>query len=209
MKEVFDKYLNNKNNYNKYQKIGIISLIIVISGIFGWIYEFILYYFDGGMKKWYMQGGNFLPWINIYAYGALLIIFFSRRYKKSPLKVFFISLLSTGLLEFFSGLVLHKFFGLRFWDYNVEIWNFGNIGGYICLRSVMFFAISGLLLMYAIVPFCVYLSFKINKKKFLLISLSLLSLFLFDEIYNLIICKILNLPSAIDIYKSVGFKYVK
>ena len=29
-----------------------------------------------------------------------------------------------------------------------------------------------------------------------------------DEVYNLLICKLFDLPSAIEIYKSLGFKYV-
>ena len=209
MKEVFNDYINDKVKYEKSQFIGIISLVIVISGIFGWIYEFIFYFFNGGMKEFYMQGGNFLPWINIYAIGAILIIILTRNYKKSPLKVFLISFFSTGLLEFFSGLLIYKLCnGTRFWNYNVEIWNFGNIGGFVCLRSVTFFGLSGLFLMYFILPFCIYLSKKMNRKTFLILSLSLCSIILFDEFYNLIITKLFNLPSAIEIYKSLGFKYV-
>ncbi|MBQ9023605.1 MAG: putative ABC transporter permease [Bacilli bacterium] len=209
MKEVFNKYINNEITYDKYQKIGIISLIIVISGLFGWIYEFIFYYFNGGMKEFYMQGGNFLPWINIYAIGACLILLLTYKLKKNPLLVFLISFFSTGILEYFSGLLIYKLLdGVRFWDYNVEILNFGNIDGFVCLRSVLFFGISGLFLMYAVVPFIIYLSKKINKKTFVTISILLLSIVLFDEIYNLVITKIFNLPSAIDIYKSMGLKYV-
>ncbi len=40
----------------------------------------------------------------------------------------------TGLLEYFSGLVIYKLIGARYWDYNTEIWNFGNIGGFVCFR---------------------------------------------------------------------------
>ena len=48
--------------------------------------------------------------------------------------VFLISLISTGVLEYVTGLVIYEFFnGLRLWDYNTEILNFGNIGGFILL----------------------------------------------------------------------------
>ena len=47
-------------------------LVVAFAGFFGWIYEFIFYYFDVGTGEFYMQGGNFLPWINIYAIGAVL-----------------------------------------------------------------------------------------------------------------------------------------
>ena len=210
MKEVYNKYLNNKLKLNKEQLVGIICLIIVISGTFGWIYEFIFYYFNGGCKEFYMQGGNFLPWINIYAIGSIMIILLTRKVKRNPILVFLIAVISTGLLEYFSGLAIYKLCnGLRLWDYNTEILNYGNIGGFVCLRSVLFFGISALLLIYAILPFCIYLSKKMNKKTFLIISISLCSIVLFDELYNLILARILNLPRASTIYKMLGFKYVK
>ena len=210
MREVFDKYINNKIKLDKLQILGIICLIIVISGTFGWIYEFIFYYFNSGCKIFYMQGGNFLPWINIYAIGSIMIILLTYKIKKNPILVFLIATLSTGVLEYFSGLVIYKLCnGLRLWDYNTEILNFGNIGGFVCLRSILFFGISALLLMYFILPFCIYLSKKINRKVFLTISITLCSIILFDELYNLIFARILNLPRASTVYKNLGFKYMK
>lgn len=209
MKDVFNKYMNNEINFQKYQLIGIICLIIVISGIFGFIYEFIFYYFNFGMDKFYWQGGNFLPWINIYAIGSILILLFTNKFKKKPIYVFLISILVTGILEYVSGYLVLKIAHTRYWDYNTEILNFGNIDGFVCLRSVLFFGISSLFLMYVIVPFCIYLSFNIDKKLFLIISISLCSIFLFDEFYNLIFSRILNLPRARDIYEKIGFNYMK
>ena len=58
MRERIKKYINNDYKFDKMQMIGIICLIIVISGIFGFLYEFIFYYFNGGMKEFYWRGGN-------------------------------------------------------------------------------------------------------------------------------------------------------
>ena len=191
------------------QKISFFAIIIVVSGIIGWLYEVIFYYFNGGMKEIYFRGGNFLPFINIYAYGAILIIFFTKKYIKKPMKVFFISLISSGILEYLSGFVLFGILGWhRAWDYNIEILNFGNIGGFVCLRSVMFFGISSLLLIYIIVPFFFYLARKLKKRTFLTISFSLCAVFLIDELYNLVFARVLSLPRASDIYKELGFRYV-
>ena len=209
MKKYYKEYLNNKIKLDNYQLIGILSLIIVFSGTFGWIYEFIFYYFNGGCQTWYMQGGNFLPWINIYAIGAVMIIFLTKKIRKNPLKVFLVSFISTGILEYFSGLIIYKLCnGLRLWDYNTEILNFGNINGFICLRSISFFGLSSLILIYGIVPLLIYLAKNMNKKVFFIISITICSIILFDEIYNLIIARILNLPRASDFYKSIGLKYV-
>lgn len=207
---MYKKYLNEKANFDLLTHIGIICLVVVIAGLFGWFYEYIFYFFNGGMKEFYWRGGNFLPWINIYAYGALGIYFLTFRYRKNPLKVFLISFLICGILEFLSGYVMYTFFdGWRCWDYNKEIWNFGNIGGFVCLRSVTFFGLSGLLLIYLIVPLCYALAHKLNKKVFLGITFTLFAIVMFDELYNLIFARILHTPRASSVYKKLGFKFVK
>lgn len=208
MKEVYKKYLNNNLKLQTWQKIGIICLVIFISGTFGWIYEFIFYYFNSGMKTFYYRGANFLPWINIYATGALMILYLTKNKKKKPLNIFLISFISTGILEYISGYGMLKFAHMRCWDYNTEILNFGNINGFVCLRSVTFFGLSALLLVYLIAPVCIYLSKKINKKLFLTISVTICTIIIFDEFYNLIFSRILNLPRASDVYKSIGFKFM-
>lgn len=209
MKETFKKYMEDDIKLELWQIIGITSLIIVISGIFGWIYEYIFYFFNSGMKQFYLRGANFLPWINIYATGSIMIIILTHKLKKNPLLIFLISALSTGILEYFSGYFMYKLGnGIRCWDYNTEILSFGNIDGFVCLRSVTFFGLSALILMYLIVPFCIYLSKKMSKKTFLILSISLCFIFLFDEFYNLIFARILNLPRASEIYKNLGFKYM-
>lgn len=210
MKELYNKYINDELKFDKLTMIGIISLIIVISGIFGFVYEFIFYFFNSGMKYFYYRGANFLPWINIYAIGACAIFFFNKKNKKHPLKIFLISTIVCGVLEYIAGFIMYEFFdGFRCWDYNTEILNFGNINGYICLRSVLFFGASSLLLMYVIVPLCYILASKLSKKTFIILSFTLCGLFLFDELYNLVFARILNTPRSSDIYKKIGFKYMK
>lgn len=210
MRSIYDKYLNDKIKYEKYQIIGILCLVFVFSGCFGWVYEFIFYYFNGGMKIWYMQGGNFLPWINIYAFGSLLIVFSTYKIKKNPFFVFLISSIVTGLLEYIAGYLLFRLCnGLRLWDYNVEILNFGNINGFVCLRSVLFFGFASIILMYFMLPFLIYISKNMNKKSFIIISISLFTIIMIDELYNLTIARVAPLPKASEVYQSMGFKYVK
>ena len=42
---------NGDELFDKVTMIGIFSLIVVIAGVFGFLYEFIFYYFNGGMKE--------------------------------------------------------------------------------------------------------------------------------------------------------------
>ena len=204
----YKDYLNKDHNFDKKTMLGIFCLIIVISGMFGWLYEVVFYYFNSGMTEIYWRGGNFLPWINIYAMGAILIYVLTYKKRKNPLFVFIISMISTGILEYIGGAFMEHIMHIKCWDYTNEILSFGNINGYVCLRSVLVFGLSALLLMYLIVPLCFYLAKKIPKKAFLILSYTICAIFLFDELYNLIFANLLNLPRASEIYKELGFKYL-
>ncbi|HIS38136.1 MAG TPA: putative ABC transporter permease [Candidatus Onthousia faecavium] len=208
MKEKYRNYLNNEYHFDKSTMLGIIALIIVIAGVFGFLYEVVFYYFNSGMTEIYWRGGNFLPWINIYAIGAVLIYFLTYKKRKNPLLVFLISAIATGILEYVGGAFMEHVMHVKCWDYSTEILSFGNINGYVCIRSVLVFGISSLLLMYLIVPFCFYLAKRMDKKKFLILSYTICAIFLFDELYNLIFARIFSLPRASEIYKSLGFNYL-
>ena len=165
---------------NTKTKIYNLILIMVLSGIFGYIYEVLFYKIDLGY--FVNRGTTFGPWIPIYAVGALLIVLISYRFKKNPFIVFIINCGVTGILEYATGYFLYEFMGTRLWDYNTEIWNWGNINGYICLRSVLFFGISSLFLVYVMVPAVKKFSEKISEKKLAIISITLGILFLTDII---------------------------
>ena len=204
----YKDYLNKNHNFDKKTMLGIFCLIIVISGMFGWLYEVVFYYFNSGMTEIYWRGGNFLPWINIYAMGAILIYVLTYKKRKNPLFVFIVSMISTGILEYIGGAFMEHIMHIKCWDYTNEILSFGNINGYVCLRSVLVFGLSALLLMYLIVPLCFYLAKKMPKKAFLILSYTICAIFLFDELYNLIFANLLNLPRASEVYKELGFKYL-
>ena len=194
---------------NKKQIITIICFIFVFSGIIGWIYEFFFYYLNSNFETFYFRGKNFLPWINIYMYGSFLILGLTYPVKKNPLFVFLISMLSTGILEYFSGYILYGLMGLtKCWDYNQEILNFGNINGYVCLRSVLVFGIAGLLLVYLLEPMLIKFVKTHNIKPLLIISITLVGVVLFDEMYNFFIYRLFDLPNSISIYERLGLKYL-
>ncbi len=209
MKEKYKNYIEKDHSFEWKTMLGIFCLLIIITGIYGFLYEYIFYYLNGGMQHFYWRGGHFLPWINIYAYGSLGIYFATYKKRKNPLKVFLISVILCGTLEFITGWVMDIVrAGDRCWDYNQEIWNFGNIGGYICLRSVLFFGISGLILIYGLVPICFYLAKNINSNVFLWITITLCTIFFIDEIYNCLFARIFHLPRAYDFYSKLGVHYM-
>ena len=203
------EYIEKDVLLNKKEIIVIFCLIFVIGGVFGWLYEFLFYWMNSGFRTFYWRGANYLPWINIYAYGSFLIIFLTYRFRKKPLIVLLISMISTGILEYCTGYVIYGKLGwIRCWDYNKEILNFGNVNGYICLRSITVFGISGLILMYGMLPLFIKIAKEFNIKKMLILSILLFSIFFIDNAYNFMLYKYFPIPKASDFYKEKGFNYL-
>ena len=83
-------------------------------------------------------------------------------------------------MEFVTGWVLYHVFNTRLWDYNTEIWNYGNVGGYVCLRSVLFFGISGMALIYAVIPLLIELVERVDPGTLTIVCRFLAFLFVAD-----------------------------
>ena len=174
-----------KEMNKKEEKIVLIIQIILISAIFGFIYETIFYRIDLGyfVKRGYTIG----PWLPIYATGGLLIYLSNIKNKNNILKIFINSAVMCGLLEFIVGYLLLHISHIRLWNYNTEILNYGNIGGYICLRTVLFFGLSGVFLMNIVLPLITKIINKYQSKKTEYITIFLGGLFCIDFIVNYII----------------------
>lgn len=161
-----------------------LMLIYVIAGILGFIYEEICVYINDG--EFFKRGTTYGPWIPIYGFGALLIFFLTVKIRKKPLLVFLVSSFACGTLELATGFVLDKFFHTRLWDYSIVILNWGNLNGYICVRSVITWGIFALLLMYAILPLVEKFRNKCPKA-FKIVSITLFSVFVLDIVLSLTI----------------------
>ena len=204
-KQIYRDYIDNKIKLERYQWVGILMLVFVIAGFVGWVYEFFVALIENG--EVYMVGGDFLPWINIYAFGALLILPAVYKFKKYPWAVFLISVLVTGLLELVGGWLVYTVGnGTRYWNYDHGLWAWGSINGFVCPLSVTFFGIGALALIYLIMPALNWLAIRMSRRAFLTLAIVLFSLVMVDELGNLIM-KNMNQPTAMDFYRSIGMKY--
>ena len=177
-----------KEKLSVFQKFLTLALVFVIGGIFGFIYEEFFYRIDLGY--WTKRGSTFGPWIPIYGIGAILIVLTTHRLRHKPFMVFVISAAVCGLLEYITGYVLFRFLDLRLWNYNTEIWNWGDLNGYICIRSVLFFGLSALFLQYILLPKFKAIALKCNTGPRCFVALIPLIMFLADIIaYGLISLK--------------------
>jgi len=174
-----------KEDISKRDITNLFMLIMISSGIFGFIYETIFYRIDLGY--FVKRGSTYGPWIPIYVFGGLFITLLTYKYKEKPLMVFIIGMLVSGLLEYGTGYYLDKYMGIRLWNYYEEICNFGNINGYICLRSVLFFGFSSLILIYLIIPFLLKYIKSVRRSYMSMISYMLFITFSFDFIIYIIL----------------------
>lgn len=121
--------------------------IFVVAAITGWIYEEIFYYATEGLleKRGFLYG-VYLP---VYGVGALAMLLLLGRFKNRPVLFFVLAMVVTGVLEYVTGAAMYAIWHRRWWDYTGL---FLNIGGHVCLRSVLTFGIGGLLLLYLVEP---------------------------------------------------------
>ncbi|MDO4365069.1 MAG: putative ABC transporter permease [Clostridia bacterium] len=204
------EFINKEYKFDKVTLSAMLAATFVFSAIYGWLYELIFYYINGGGKQWYWRGACFGPWILIYGIGSLVIYFVTKKFKSKPWAVFLVGALSSGVVEGVAGALIYYIGHKRNWDYNTEIWNWGNIGGFVCLRSVLVFAISSIMLVYLIIPLISLIADKANKKVFCSISFTLFGIYCIDMIYNYALVKLIpSLLSANEFYQSLGFAIMK
>lgn len=134
------------NKKKTLDKILYYFIIFLVGAITGYIYEVVFYYLTlGVLNNWGILYG---PWLPIYGVGAVFLSLL-KKYKKNPLIVFLLGMIITGIVEYTIGYISVNIYHQRLWDYsNLPF----NIDGLICLRSLLTFAIGGLILIYIIEP---------------------------------------------------------
>ena len=182
------------NRWNPFRDEGLtgrqtalaVALVFVIAGISGWVYEELFYRLNDGYFSW--RGHGMGPWLPIYAFGMVILLFATAPVKDSGWKVVLLCALISGAFEYLVGWALYRFYGgLRLWDYNVERWNWGNIGGFVCFRSVLVFALTAPLLMRVLVPLIGRLARRLPGWAYALITAAPFALFAADFIHGYII----------------------
>lgn len=174
----------NKIESDKLNKILPLLLTFSFGGVFGFIFEEIFYYIDLGYIS--KRGITYGPWIPIYGFGAILVILITSRLRKYPFVLLVVSMVVCGIIEFITGYTLHHIIGIRLWNYNEEILNWGNIGGYVCVRSILFFGLSAMFLQYVVYPIIIKLQQQCKPKTYKIIAIVPAVLFAIDIVISII-----------------------
>ena len=133
-------------------------LLFMTGCLVGWVYEEIFYWITEGLLR--NRGILYGPWLPIYGVGALGI-YAMKPLKEHPVLLFLLCALVTGVVEYLIGFASIRFFGMRLWDYRGMFW---NIDGIVCLRSVLSFAVMGLVFHYLLEPAAERMVSRINPK---------------------------------------------
>lgn len=170
--------VTTENKKQRMDRMRYLFLIFLAGCVIGWIYEEIFYWITEGLLR--NRGILYGPWLPIYGIGALGI-YAMKPLKKHPVLLFFLCSVVTGVVEYIIGFAGIHLFGMRLWDYRGLLW---NLDGIICLRSVMSFALMGLVFHYLLEPAAERTVSKIQPQIVHVVCLVLFLLFLIDCFFS-------------------------
>lgn len=174
-----------------FEKIKLYFFSFVLYCIIGWIYEVALEFGcgNGFVNRGFLNG----PYLPVYGFGALLILFTIYNFSKkkirigkiliTPVIVFILIFFLTSLVEFITGTLLDMFLQKRLWDYTGE---FLNINGLVCLKASLRFAFGGTIFLYLLQPFFEKIIEKIPQKTQSILCICLFVLLIVDFALTLI-----------------------
>ncbi len=120
-------------------------LMFFIYSFLGWCFESC--YVSIKEKKWVNRGFMTIPFLPIYGFGAVSILFATLPFMANPLLVYIVAVITATVLELLTGAFMEKLFKVKYWDYSN---NFMNYKGYICLKSSITWGFMGMLIAYII-----------------------------------------------------------
>lgn len=168
------------------RKLMYLLLLFVVGSLAGWIYETVFYFIEeGGFSN---RGVLFGPWIPIYGIGAICL-YYLKPLKKHPVLLFLSCMIITGIVEYVIGYTGREFFDMKLWDYDGL---FLNISGIVCLRSVLSFAVGGVVFHYLLEPFLEKKFNKLTFKTTSIYSIIFICIFIIDIILS---CLFRNPPT--------------
>ena len=161
---------------DKYRIVEFIIMFFLFSFV-GWLWEVGIHIYED--HAFVNRGTMYGPWLPIYGAGGAGIIVFLSRFKNNKPKLFVLTMVLCGILEYATSFYLEFFKNSKYWDYNDM---FANINGRVCLAGLLAFAFGGFLGIYILGPQIKRWVEKIGDKKTKIICAVLVTAFLIDVI---------------------------
>ena len=170
-----------KEQNSIFQKIVKIFWIFIIGSILGYIIEMIV-----GL----VQNGHFVsrqglligPFIQVYGIGLVVYyLIISRIKNKSNIKIFIISMILGGTIEYLFSFFQEKLFGTISWDYcNLPF----NFNGRTSLLHCLYWGIGGVIFVKYLLPHLNKIDTCYKYKSFIIITILLMVFLVFDIVMS-------------------------
>lgn len=162
---------------NIIKEVIIVFWLFVIGSILGYLCEMIV----GLLREGYLQSRKGLiygPFTPVYGIGIVIYyLVLNNINTKNKIKVFFITAILGGAIEYTCSLLQEKIFGTISWDYSDHIL---NINGRTSLLYCSFWGIAGVIYVIYIDPFIEKLKEKINQKSLKIVTAIFAAFMIFD-----------------------------
>ena len=119
-----------------------------VFSVAGYFIEVILCSID--QKRVVNRGFLFGPYLPIYGFGGIFMMYLTRGVRYDFILTFLISMSVGAIVEYISSYVLEKLFHVRWWDYSQT--DKLNLNGRICVRNTLAFGVGGCVLIYWALP---------------------------------------------------------
>ena len=125
----------------EYTRLEIVWLFLIYS-IAGWILEVCIAAVR--KKKFINRGFVNGPLCPIYGFASVLFTLFLPELTNHLFWLFLGGMVLATVLEYSTGVIMHKIFGQKLWDYSDRKW---NLDGYICVEYSILWGVSAILTM--------------------------------------------------------------
>ena len=151
-----------------------------IFAIAGYLWEVLVNIFT--LFRLANPGTMYGPWLPIYGWFVLLLLLLPDGAKDRPMKVFLVSFIMIGIIEYATSAFLEHFYHTKWWDYSRYLF---DINGRVCLEALFVFSSLSILIIHYVVPKLDKLFNKINGHVLEIILIIILLLFIFDYGYSI------------------------
>lgn len=177
--------------------LEIYILLFFIYSILGWFMEVIRIFLNPKIHKIINRGFLIGPYLPIYGFGVVAITILLGKYKNDIPALFWLSMITCGILEYGTSYLMEKLFNARWWDYSKRKF---NINGRICLETLLPFGIAGTLIICFVNPVFINLINMLPEIVIHFLCGGLIAIFSVDTIVSFfIISNLKNTANEIDL----------
>ena len=177
-------------------------LYFIIYGFLGWCMETIR--FSIREKRFVNRGFLHGPICPIYGVGMVLIILLLEPFHNSFFELFFLGMIFSTVLEYFTGFILEKAFYTRWWDYSSKPY---NLQGYICLANSLAWGVLSVIMIHFVQPIIENILEKLDGETLNYFSIAILIIMIIDSI--IVISGLINFKKYIGSLSKIEQKLEK